>query len=848
MKEHVSASELDDWSSALDVLIEERGESYANALLEQLIGRSLGKMHYWNSDCVSMDVDVAMIMRASELTRWNAMVMVVGASKHGSELGGHISSYASSAILYEVGFNYFFKGSEGALGDLVLFQGHSSPGMYARSYLLDQFSQEALEHFRRESKGRGVSSYPHPWLMPDYWQFPTVSMGLGPLQGIYSAKLMKYLEARELLKPSNRQVWVYCGDGEMDEVESLGALGVASREGLDNLIFVINCNLVRLDGPCRGNGQIIQELSGYFKGFGWEVIKVVWSQAWLELVDKDKSGYLKSCLMALNDGQIQSMFVSQEALKAWFMEDSQRQVLVEGWEDSEFAKLVPGGHDIQLVANAYKQAVDAKKPCVILFLTEKGFGVPGVSGRNTSHNQKKLSDEQVAQYANFLNIPVATLDFHKPNDDTVAFMKEQRSKLNGPMPHRHMGDQSLEVPSLASFEPLLVSGEEREFSTTMAFVRCLNLMLRDDAIKQHIVPILADEGRTLGMEGLFRQIGIYAQGGQNYTPHDRMEVSYYKESANGQLLQEGINEAGAMSMWLAAATSYSTHQLPLIPIYAFYSMFGFQRVGDLIWAAADSRARGFLMGATAGRTTLGGEGLQHNDATSLLIASTIPNCKSYDPCYAYELAIIMQHGIEEMYHEKRDVFYYITIMNENYTHPEMPKDIVEGVIQGMYQIDGNEDNTIDLLASGTILRVAERSAKWIKDKLGIGINVWSVTSWSELQKEALIAKDLGKASYIDSCLGDRSQLVIAASDYVRALPGLLHEAIARPYVTMGTDGFGMSDTRESLREYYGISETLMIETILDALVEASLLDKSSADKWIKSRQRVSPLKDDRRES
>ncbi|MEC7030787.1 MAG: pyruvate dehydrogenase (acetyl-transferring), homodimeric type [Pseudomonadota bacterium] len=839
MKGKLEPRELEEWLLATETLLEEKGAEYTQSLLHTISSSVLGErqvptMAYWNTPTQQFPVNLSQVKRASELVRWNAMTMVVKAADYGSELGGHISSYASSSILYEVGFNYFFRSHEKGNGDLVLFQGHSSPGMYARSFLLDQLSEEKLKYFRRESQGKGVSSYPHPWLMPDYWQFPTVSMGLGPLQGIYSAKLIKYLEHRGLLERQDRHVWVFCGDGEMDEVESIGALGVASREKLDNLIFVVNCNLVRLDGPCRGNGQIIQELSRYFQGFGWEVIQVVWSQPWLDLVEKDHSGTLKERLMSLNDGQIQALFVSVESLIAWLREEPVVAKLVADWTPEEFASLIPGGHDIQLVANAFHQATLSQQPCVILVLTEKGYGIPNVAGKNTSHNQKKLTKDQVALYAKFLNIPLESLEFYHPGKEYAGlqFMHQQREQLGGRLPFRHQSGGKLDITELSYFYSVLKPDQQRTFSTTMAFVRVLNLMLRYQPIKERIVPILADEGRTLGMEGLFRQIGIYASEGQQYTPHDRQEVSYYKESQKGQLIQEGINEAGAVSMWLAAATAYSVHQLPLIPIYAFYSMFGFQRVGDLIWAAADSRSRGFLMGATAGRTTLGGEGLQHNDGTSLLVASTIPNCKSYDPCYAYELAVIMHKGMTEMFQDESDVFYYITMMNENYHHLPMPEGVEQGICQGMYCIDAQENTVIDLMASGTILREMQSAATWLREHTGVAMSVWSVTSWSELAREAQYASDNHQSSYIERSMSKDAQLVVAASDYVKALPGLIFEYIPRPFMTLGTDGFGLSDTRHALRDYFGVSAQAIKQAVLWAMVDVSLIDRLEAKRLL----------------
>lgn len=801
-----------DWQAALEVLVQEKGQLYANDLVKML-GLSIDpSMIAWNTpSIVNKPINVSLVNQTSDLVLWNAAIMVNEASQYGSEVGGHIASFASSAVLYEVGFNYFFRGNTAHEGDLVLFQGHCAPGVYARSYLLDVLSDEQVKYFRREAQGRGISSYPHPWLMPKYWQFPTVSMGLGPLQGIYHARMMKYMYARDLLSDTDRKVWVFCGDGEMDEVESLGALGVASREQLNNLIFVVNCNLVRLDGPCRGNGSIIDELSGYFSGFGWQVIKLIWSQAWLDLVEKDHTGLLKKALSSLLDGEIQGIFAVEDGLKNWFAQQP-FSGLVAQWSNDDFKRLVPGGHDAQLVANAYEMAVQASKPCVILVMTEKGYRIPGVASSNRSHNQKSLSDEQLSEYQKALSGlgSVTSLhDFYKPNHDDLRlkFMSENRQALGGNLPCRVEKGPTLEIPSLGAYNDLLSGDATRSFSTTMVFVRFLTLTLRQESIRDFIVPIIADEGRTLGMEGLFKQLGIYAPGGQKYTPYDHKQISSYKERSNGQLLQEGINEAGAMSSWIAAATAYSVHGVSLIPFYAFYSMFGFQRVGDLIWAAADSRARGFLIGATAGRTTLGGEGLQHNDGTSHLVASTIPNCCSYDPCYGYELTVILQHGMQQMYQKQLDVFYYVTVMNESYHHPDMPSGVEQGIIDGLYIIDEQPQPQVELMASGTILREAQKAAKMLNED-DVSVRVWSVTSWSEAER-----KCLEDDQWLSGQLDSHAKLVVGVSDYVRALPGLLNQYIDQPYLTLGTDGFGMSDTRSALREHYGISAQAIVQRV-----------------------------------
>ncbi len=813
METKLNQEDLQDWQAAIEVLEQEKGYQYTAELL-QYLKQNIPHCRHWNTPCASYQINHEMIEKSSDLIRWNAAQIVNQASQYGSELGGHISTYASCATLYDIGFAYFFRGGDQGSGDLILYQGHASPGIYARSYLEGVLSRTQIEYFRRESTGKGISSYPHPWLMPNYWQFPTVSMGLGPLQGIYHARLLKYLYARELLEDKSRKVWVFCGDGEMDEVESIGALGVASREQLDNLIFVINCNLVRLDGPCRGNGSIIRELSQYFEGFGWDVIKVIWSTEWLALVEREKSGQLKQDLMALIDGEIQHMYAIEDGVKLWLLSKPYAEI-VKDWQDKDFEKLVAGGHDPQLVANAYAQAIQSTKPCVMLIMTEKGHLLPQVASSNRSHNQKSLSEQQLETYLNRLTSLPQDLqlnEFYHPGDNEVLnFMHSARQKLGGLLPKRQETGPKLSVPQLAQFQPLLEASTDREYSTTMAFVRFLSLLLRDKGIKDFVVPIIADEGRTLGMEGLFRQIGIYSSVGQKYQPHDAKQVSSYKESETGQLLQEGINEAGAITSWLCAATSYSVNDLTLVPFYIYYSMFGFQRVGDEIWAAFDSRARGFLIGATAGRTTLGGEGLQHNDATSHLIAATIPSCKSYDPCYSYELAVILQHGMVEMYEQQKDVFYYITVMNENYAHPQMPVGIEADIMSGLYVIDHADDPSVEILASGTLLLEARAAAKILLAE-GISVRVWSVTSWSEAARHAEKIPH-----WLDSKI--TGQQVFAVSDYVTSVPGLLREYIQQPLHTLGTDGYGLSDTREALREYFGISRQAIVNKIKASIRE-----------------------------
>jgi pyruvate dehydrogenase E1 component len=813
METKLNQEDLQDWQAAIEVLEQEKGHGYTAELLQYLKQNLRHHMH-WNTPCVSYQINLEMIQKTSELIRWNAAQIVNQASHYGSELGGHISTYASCATLYDIGFAYFFRGSDQEPGDLVLYQGHASPGIYARSYLEGVISRTQIEYFRRESTGKGVSSYPHPWLMPNYWQFPTVSMGLGPLQGIYHARLLKYLYARELLEDKGRKVWVFCGDGEMDEVESIGALGVASREHLDNLIFVINCNLVRLDGPCRGNSSIIKELTQYFEGFGWDVVKVIWSQYWLELVEKDSTGQLKKDLMALIDGEIQHMYATEDGVKSWLLSQPYSGI-VKDWKDEDFKKLVAGGHDPQLVANAYAKAVQSTKPCVVLVMSEKGHLLPQVASSNRSHNQKSLSELQLKDYLEHLpTLPqdVKLNDFYHPGDnDAVKFLHSTRESLGGFLPKRAESGPPLSVPKLTLFQPLLDGSTDREYSTTMAFVRFLSLLLRDKGIKDFVVPIIADEGRTLGMEGLFRQIGIYSSVGQKYQPHDAQQVSSYKESKTGQLLQEGINEAGAITSWLCAATSYSVNDLTLVPFYIYYSMFGFQRVGDEIWAAFDSRARGFLIGATAGRTTLGGEGLQHNDATSHLIASTIPSCKSYDPCYGYELAVILQYGMVEMYEQQKDVFYYITVMNENYAHPQMPIGIEDDILSGLYVIDDVDNPSVEILASGTLLLEARSAAKVLLDE-GISVRVWSVTSWSEAARHADKSPN-----WLSSKM--TGQQVFAVSDYVTSVPGLLREYIQQPFHTLGTDGHGLSDTREALREHFAVSKQAIVSKIKASMRE-----------------------------
>jgi pyruvate dehydrogenase E1 component len=851
-------SETREWLDALEYILENRGVDRANFLLERLSSRMTQTgarlpytitTPYRNTIPVNREAfmpgDLFMERKLRSLIRWNALAMVVRANKRPGELGGHISSFASSAMLYDVGFNYFFRGpTEGNPGDLIYYQGHASPGIYARSYLEGRLSEQQLDDFRREVGGKGLSSYPHPWLMPDYWQFPTVSMGLGPLQAIYQAHVMKYLDSRGLVPMQGRKVWAFLGDGECDEPESLGALGLAGREKLDNLIFVVNCNLQRLDGPVRGNGKIIQELEGNFRGAGWNVIKVVWGRLWDPLLANDEHGLLQQRMNETVDGEYQNYKAKGGAYTREHFFGKYPELLkqVEHLSDDDIMGLNRGGHDPYKVYAAYYEAVNhTGEPTVILAKTVKGYGM-GDAGEaeNDSHQVKKLSLDELKYFRDRFDIPLTDkqledIPFYRPPEDSpeMVYLRKKRADLGGPIPQRITTDETLEIPPLSAFSQQLEGTGKRTNSTTMAFVRILSTLIRDKNLADRIVPIVPDEARTFGMEGLFRQLGIYSSVGQLYEPEDSGEIAAYKEQKDGQVLEEGISEAGAFSAWIAAATSYSTHGLTLIPFYIYYSMFGFQRIGDLAWAAGDIQARGFLLGGTAGRTTLNGEGLQHQDGHSHVLASTVPNCISYDPCYAYELAVIIHNGLERMVRDKESVFFYITVMNESYVQPPMPDGTEAGILKGMYRLRkvGKDDGKrVRLLGSGTILREVEAAAEMLSETYGVSSEIFSVTSYTELAREAedvirwnLLHPELKpRVSYVAQLLeGDAP--VIASSDYMKSLAERIRSQIRAPYHVLGTDGFGRSDTREELRHFFEVDRRFVTLAALKSLADAQKL-------------------------
>jgi pyruvate dehydrogenase E1 component len=787
--------------------------------------------------------------------RWNAVAIILRANKESSELGGHIASFQSSALLYDIGFGHFWHApSELHGGDLLYVQGHVSPGIYSRAFVEGRLTEEQLLSFRQESDGKGIPSYPHPWLMPDFWQFPTVSMGLGPLMAIYQARFLKYLDGRGLAKTGNRKVWAFLGDGECDEPESLGAISLAGREGLDNLIFVINCNLQRLDGPVRGNGKIIQELEGVFRGAGWNVIKVVWGSAWDKLFAKDKAGILLKRMEECVDGQYQD-FKSKDGayVREHFFNTPELKALVADLSDEEVWKLNRGGHDPFKVYAAYAAAVEHKgQPTVILAKTVKGYGM-GESGEGQmiSHQAKKMTEDALKQFRDRFDIPVpdhkiAELPFLKlpANSPEEKYLQERRAALGGYLPQRRRNSRALQAPPLSNFERLLKSSDEREISTTMAFVQMLGTLVRDKGIGKHIVPIVPDESRTFGMEGMFRQLGIYSSVGQLYKPQDADQLMYYREDKAGQVLQEGINEAGAMSSWIAAATSYSTNDLPMIPFYIYYSMFGLQRVGDLAWLAGDMRARGFLLGGTAGRTTLNGEGLQHEDGHSHILASTIPNCISYDPTFAYEVVVIIREGIRRMYEEQQDVYYYITLMNENYPHPGMPDGAEQGIIRGLYLLKAGasaKGPRVQLMGSGTILREVMAAADLLREDFQVNADIWSATSYNELRRDGMSAERWSllhpskprRKSYLETALEGHVGPVVAATDYMRAFAEQVRSQIPRRYVVLGTDGFGRSDYRVKLRRFFEVNRYYVAVAALKALaddgeIKAEVVDKAIA--------------------
>ena len=865
----VDPDETREWLESIDSVLKTHGAERAHFLLERLIDhtRRSGKYlpfkpntAYVNTISGSLERDYpgdrTIERRLEAYIRWNAMAMVVQVNRQSSEYGGHIASYASAATLYEVGFNHFWRApSDQHPGDMVFTQGHASPGIYARAFLEGRLNEEHLAHFREEvASPNGLSSYPHPWLMPNFWQFPTVSMGLGPMMAIYQARFQRYLEHRGIVPATDRKVWAFLGDGEMDEPESMGAITMPVRERLDNLIFVINCNLQRLDGPVRGNGKIIQELEAAFLGAGWNVIKVVWGSRWDPLLARDTKGLLRRVMEECVDGEYQNFKAKGGAYtrENFFGKYPELKEMVANMSDNDIWRLNRGGHDYKKVWNAYSAAMNHKgQPTVILAKTVKGFlmGRWGES-QNITHQQKKLDDDALKEFRNRIFIEISDEEiknapFKKPAPDSeeMKYLQERRKLLGGYLPQRRTDAPPLKIPPLEAFDSLLQASGDREFSTTMALVRILQVLLKDKNIGKNIVPIVADEARTFGMEGLFRQIGIYSSMGQLYTPQDADQLMFYKEDIKGQILQEGINEAGALCSFIAAGTAYSNHSVNMIPFYIYYSMFGFQRVGDFIWAAGDIQARGFLIGGTAGRTTLAGEGLQHQDGHSLLLASTVPNCVSYDPTFAFELTVIVRDGLRRMYEEQQRVFYYITCMNENYSHPGMPQGAEEGILKGMYllQTGGKGKVRVNLLGSGTILREVMAAATILQNDYGVPADIFSVPSFSELRREALAVErnnllktdEPAKVPYVKQCIGDRAGPFIAATDYMKIVPDQIREWIPGRYVVLGTDGYGRSDSRAQLRKHFEVDRHHVVVASLRALADEGKLDMATVKSAMK---------------
>ncbi|NNM61034.1 MAG: pyruvate dehydrogenase (acetyl-transferring), homodimeric type [Steroidobacteraceae bacterium] len=857
--EDIDPAETQEWLESIDSVIRAQGPQRAHFLLEKLVdfSRRSGTYLPFKPNTAYLNTisktrepeypgDRSLERRNEAYMRWNAMAMVVQANRENSEYGGHIATYASAATLYEVGFNHFWRARSAAhAGDLVFMQGHSSPGIYARAYLEGRMTEEQLLRFRREVGGGGLSSYPHPWLMPDFWQFPTVSMGLGPMNAIFQARFIRYLEHRGLMPESDRKVWAFLGDGEMDEPESMGALTMPVREKLDNLVFVINCNLQRLDGPVRGNGKIIQELEAAFLGAGWNVIKVLWGSRWDPLLEKDHKGLLKRLMEECVDGEYQNFKSKGGAYtrEHFFGKYPELREMVANMSDEEIWRLNRGGHDPQKVYAAYAAAVAHKgAPTVILAKTVKGFGLgKGAEGINAAHQQKKLNDDSLKDFRDRFNIPITDaeiegLTFRKPSADSeeIRYLQARRKALGGYLPARSDEAPPLAVPPLEAFKPLLDGTGEREISTTMALVRILTTLVKDKNVGKHIVPIVPDEARTFGMEGMFRQIGIYSSMGQLYTPQDADQLMYYREDRQGQIIEEGINEAGSLCSWIAAATAYANHGINMIPFYIFYSMFGFQRVGDFIWAAGDSQARGFLVGATAGRTTLAGEGLQHQDGHSQLVATTVPNCVAYDPAYAYELAVIVHDGMRRMYQERERVFYYITCMNENYPQPSMPAGVERGILSGMYllHIGGRGKVRATLFGAGTILREVLAAAEILERDFGVPSDVYSVTSFSELRRDALAVERWNllhpdqppRQTYIAQALGDREGPFVAATDYMKTVADQIRQWIPGRFAVLGTDGYGRSDARAELRRFFEVDRHYVVIAALKALADDHKID------------------------
>lgn len=863
-QQDIDPVETQEWIDALQSVIEREGADRAHFLVEQLLSsaRKSGSdipfsanTEYLNTISVEQQPqfpgDTTIEQKVRSYIRWNAMMMVLRANRN-TNVGGHIASFASAATLYDVGQNHFWHGnSEERDGDLIFTQGHSAPGMYAQAFLQGRLTAEQLDGFRQEVGGKGLPSYPHPWLMPDFWQFPTVSMGLGPIMAIYQARFMRYLQGRGFADTSERKVWAFLGDGETDEPESLGAIGMAGREKLDNLVFVVNCNLQRLDGPVRGNGKIIQDLEAEFRGAGWNVIKVVWGHLWDALLARDKEGLLAKRMMECVDGDYQT-FKSKDGayVREFFFNTPELKAMVRDYADEDIWGLNRGGHDPAKVFAAYHKAVNHKgQPTVILAKTIKGYGM-GASGeaQNTSHQQKKMSLESLRRFKEKYSLPVSdseleNLPYLKFEEGSIElnYIQERRKQLGGFIPSRRTQTIPLEVPALVDFKPLLAgTGEGHESSSTMAFVRMLGILVKDKNIGKRIVPIVPDESRTFGMEGMFRQLGIWSQVGQLYTPQDAEQLMYYKEDKSGQVLQEGINEAGGMCDWIAAGTSYSTHGVPMIPFYIFYSMFGFQRIADLIWAAGDQCTRGFLLGATAGRTTLNGEGLQHEDGHSQIFAATVPNCVSYDPTYAYELAVIIQDGMRRMYSEQENIFYYITVMNENYAQPALPQGAEEDILKGMYLFQKGEENgshRVQLIGSGTIFLEVVAAAELLRNDWKVEADLWSCPSFNELGRDGqscerwnrLHPMEEPKQSHVSRCLADAKGPVVASTDYNRAFAEQIRGYISAPYAVLGTDGFGRSDTREQLRSFFEVNRYHIVVTALKSLADMGSIELSEVD-------------------
>ena len=868
-KDDIDPIETNEWIDSLNSVIENDGSSRASYLLNKVIDQAYKSglvlpdtrtTPYINTIPPEAEIkstgDQNIEKKLRAYIRWNAAAMVVKANKKSPELGGHIGTFASAATLYDVGMNHFWRAKNNKFGgDLIYFQGHSAPGVYARAFLEGRLTAKQLDGFRQEVNKGGLSSYPHPWLMPKFWQFPTVSMGLGPIMAIYQARFLKYLINRGLLKDEGRKIWVFLGDGEMDEPESLGAIGLAAREKLDNLVFVVNCNLQRLDGPVRGNSKIIQELEGSFRGSGWNVIKVIWGSYWDQLLAKDKSGLLIKRMNECVDGEYQAFKAKGGTYvrEKFFGKYPELRELVSSMTDKDIWRLNRGGHDPHKVYAAYSAAMqNTGSPSVILAKTIKGYGM-GKTGEsvNTTHQQKKLDEQDLLYYRDRFNVPltdkqVRDIEYYKPSEDSeeMKYLKEKRLKLGGFIPERSSFAKQIKAPPKDIFDAFMKSTGEKEMSTTMALVRMMTALLRDKNVAPRLVPIIPDEARTFGMEGFFQKIGIYAHEGQKYEPVDSEQLSSYREDRSGQVLEEGINESGAMSSWIAAGTSYTNHDIEMIPVYIFYSMFGFQRVGDLAWAAGDSQTRGFLIGATAGRTTLAGEGLQHQDGHSQLLASNIPNCISYDPTFAYEMATIFREGLRRMHEKKENVFYYITAMNENYSHPEKPKGCDDGILKGMYLFKEGKNKgktKVQLLGSGTILREIIAASDILSKEYNIDADIWSVTSFNELRRDGMETERVNllnpnkkpKKSYVQECLSKRDGLIIAASDYTRAFTDQIRPYTDKKFYSLGTDGYGRSDTRKNLRKFFEVDKEHIVAFTLSALAKEQLVGSEEAEKAIK---------------